>query len=61
MKLNGQISQIFNAPAVRERLITEGVEFAGSSPERFGALLRSETDKWVKVLKGIGLTAGNSG
>jgi tripartite-type tricarboxylate transporter receptor subunit TctC len=42
-------------PDVRDRLVTDGADPVGSSPEEFAAYLRSETVKWAKVVKDIGI------
>ena len=40
---------------VRSRLIADGADPVGSSPEEFAAYLRSETLKWAKVVKDVGI------
>ena len=54
-RLNGAAVQALEAAAVRERYAGMGVEPAPSTPERAAAYLRSETDKYAKVVKAIGL------
>jgi tripartite-type tricarboxylate transporter receptor subunit TctC len=34
-----------------ERMKQQGMEPVGSTPEQFDALIRSEIDKWAKVVK----------
>jgi tripartite-type tricarboxylate transporter receptor subunit TctC len=50
-RLNAEIGKILAEPSLRERLSTQGIEPGGSTPEQFGALLRSEFEKWRKVGK----------
>jgi len=38
-------------PDVRERLAGLGLEVVASTPEQFGAFVRSEIAKWAKVVK----------
>ena len=38
-------------PELRERYAALGMDLAGGSPGDFDALLRSERDKWAKVVK----------
>lgn len=38
-------------PEVRERLASLGIEPVGSSPAEFEAHIRTETDKWTKVVR----------
>ncbi|HKA45901.1 MAG TPA: tripartite tricarboxylate transporter substrate binding protein [Burkholderiales bacterium] len=44
-------------PAVHERIVAVGAEPVGSSPEQFGAFLKSEFASWAKVIKEVGITA----
>ncbi|MBI1964728.1 MAG: tripartite tricarboxylate transporter substrate binding protein [Betaproteobacteria bacterium] len=43
------------APEVRDRLVANGADPVGSTPEEFAAYLKSETIKWAKVVKAVGL------
>ena len=43
------------APDVRERLAALGADPTPSAPEEFGAYVRAETEKWMRVVKGAGL------
>jgi len=55
LKLNAELTRIMNLPDVRERLSVTGIEATSSTPEELGAFIRSETAKWGKVIKDIGL------
>jgi tripartite-type tricarboxylate transporter receptor subunit TctC len=44
-------------PEVKKRFATTDLEPAGSTPEQFGAYLRSEVAKWAKVIKESGMRA----
>lgn len=50
-KLNGELVKILGQPEVRERLVREGAEPAGSTPEVFTAYMQTETAKWNNVIK----------
>jgi tripartite-type tricarboxylate transporter receptor subunit TctC len=50
-KLYTDISSALLAPDMREKLAAEGAEAVGSRPEEFSAFLKSEIDKWGKVVK----------
>jgi tripartite-type tricarboxylate transporter receptor subunit TctC len=39
---------------MRERLIASGVDPQGSTPEEFAAYVRSEVEKWARVIKATG-------
>jgi tripartite-type tricarboxylate transporter receptor subunit TctC len=42
-------------PEVRDRLVADGADPVGSTPEEFAAFMRAETVKWAKVVKAIGI------
>ena len=54
-RLNREAVKALAASDVRERYAGMGVEPAPSTPERASAYLRSETEKYAKVVKAIGL------
>jgi tripartite-type tricarboxylate transporter receptor subunit TctC len=54
-RLNDTAVKALSAADVRERYAGMGVDGVGSTPERAAAYLRSETDKYAKVVKAIGL------
>ncbi len=54
-RLNREAVKALVAADVRERYAAMGVEPAGSTPEQAGAYLKSETEKYAKVVKAIGL------
>ena len=47
--------QVLKLPEVKERFRTTDIELVGSTPEQFGTYIRSEVDKWGKVVKASGL------
>ena len=54
-KLQQEIHKSVADPAVRERFAGLGADAVGSTPEEFGSFLKSESDKWGKIIKDIGL------
>ncbi len=42
---------------VKQTLLDQGIEAVPSTPEQFAAYIRSETDKWTKVIKAAKLEA----
>jgi tripartite-type tricarboxylate transporter receptor subunit TctC len=49
--LNSQIAKILKLSDVKERLATLGFEPVGSSPEELAAKIKSEGEKWSKVVR----------
>jgi tripartite-type tricarboxylate transporter receptor subunit TctC len=56
-RLNAEAIKAINAPDVRDKLAALGFETQTSTPQAFQALLRSETEKWAKVIKASGAKA----
>jgi tripartite-type tricarboxylate transporter receptor subunit TctC len=54
-RLNDTAAKALSAGDVRERYAGMGVDATPSTPERAAAYLKSETDKYAKVVKAIGL------
>lgn len=50
-RLNSEIRRIMTLPEVKERLAAQGAETLTGTPQEFGAFIRSETEKWAKVVK----------
>jgi tripartite-type tricarboxylate transporter receptor subunit TctC len=53
-KLNAEVAKALTLPAVRDRLIALGSEPAANTPGEFGTFIRSEIDKWARVVKESG-------
>ncbi len=54
-RLQQEITRIFKQADVREKLLAQGVEPVGSSPQEFMAFLAAETTQWAKIIKSSGL------
>jgi tripartite-type tricarboxylate transporter receptor subunit TctC len=54
-KLNADLHKALNSPDVQRRLTEQGVDPAPSTPEQFAAFIRSETEKWARVVKDAGV------
>ena len=57
LKLNQEITRILNTPDVKNRMAAEGTEILTGTPEQFGAYMRSEVEKWGKVIRDAGIQA----
>ncbi|MBX3666634.1 MAG: tripartite tricarboxylate transporter substrate binding protein [Burkholderiales bacterium] len=54
-KLHAGTARALQNPDVRQRLLGDGAEPVGGTPEEFAAYLRSETAKWAKVIQAAGI------
>jgi tripartite-type tricarboxylate transporter receptor subunit TctC len=50
-RLSSESIKVLKMPDVIERLSSQGAEPVGSTPEEFGAYVRSEIDKWANLVK----------
>ncbi len=56
-RLNTEMSKILNIAAVKEQFGMLGLEPTHTSPEAFGKRLRTDLEKWGKVIKASGVKA----
>lgn len=54
-RLNEAVNKALKTDKVREALVKLGVDPGGGTPEAFGALVRSETEHWTKVVQEAGI------
>ena len=54
-KLNGEINAILREPDMTKRLVELGGDPLIQTPDAFGNDIKSETDKWKKVVEFAGL------
>ena len=54
-KLHAGAVRALQNPDVRQRLLNDGAEPVGNSPEEFATYLRAETTKWAKVVQAAGI------
>jgi tripartite-type tricarboxylate transporter receptor subunit TctC len=55
-RINDAVADVVNDPSIRKRLLEEGTEIKPMSPAEFGAFMRAENARWVKVVKEAGIT-----
>ena len=53
-RINAEANKALHAPDMREKLLAQGAEAVGNSPEFFADSIRTETVKWAKVVKDSG-------
>ena len=54
-KINAELVRMLNTPDVRTRIMREGADPVGSTPEQFAERVKSEIAKWAKVAKAAGM------
>jgi tripartite-type tricarboxylate transporter receptor subunit TctC len=53
-RLSREIARIVALPDMRAKILDQGAVPVGSTPEQFAAFIRSEQDKWAKVIRESG-------
>ena len=53
-RLNQEMARVLGSAAVNDQFASQGLEAAHTSPQEFGVYLKSEVEKWAKVLKASG-------
>ncbi|WP_149137348.1 tripartite tricarboxylate transporter substrate binding protein [Cupriavidus campinensis] len=53
-RIQQEVAKSLATPAVRERMLAQGADPVGNTPEQFAAFIRAETTKWAKVVKDSG-------
>jgi tripartite-type tricarboxylate transporter receptor subunit TctC len=56
-RLSREVAAIVKDPELRERMLVQGAELVGNSPEEFGQFVRDEMDKWGGLAKRLNLRA----
>jgi tripartite-type tricarboxylate transporter receptor subunit TctC len=54
-RLNTELVRILRAPEVASQLATQGVDAAHSTPDEFLAVIRSDLQKWGRVIREAGI------
>jgi tripartite-type tricarboxylate transporter receptor subunit TctC len=57
-RLHAESVKALDRPDVKERFAATDFQLVGADPGRFGALIRSEIEKWGKIVKATGLRPG---
>jgi tripartite-type tricarboxylate transporter receptor subunit TctC len=54
-RLNREFTRALNSPDIKESLLKLGLESAPGTPEAFGAWMKSEYQKWGKLIREAGI------
>lgn len=55
VKLAREIAKAMSAPDIRERMMNQGFEPVGGTPEQFFRFIREEIPRWERVVKSAGI------
>jgi len=56
-RLHAEIVRALHMPDVKQLLLTQGLEVRTSTPQEFGAYMKSEYEKWATVIRNAGIVA----
>ena len=56
-RLNQEIIAVMNQDGIRDRLLRAGLEIVGNSPDELAATVRSEMNKWGRLIRETGMRA----
>ena len=56
-RLNAALNAVLKEPEIREKLLAQGSEAVGGTPEQLGAVVNAELPKWAKLVKDAGIKA----
>jgi tripartite-type tricarboxylate transporter receptor subunit TctC len=54
-RIHQETVRALRAPELIKQLAGEGADIVASTPEEFGAYIKSETGKWARVIKAAGI------
>ena len=57
LRVNQDVHAVVVAPAMKEHFISRGLEISLSTPEEFARYIRTEIDRWSKVVRDAGIRA----
>jgi tripartite-type tricarboxylate transporter receptor subunit TctC len=50
-RLHGELVKAMALPDVKEKMVAQGTDPVGSSPEAFGSFVKAESAKWTRVIR----------
>ncbi|HEX9390206.1 MAG TPA: tripartite tricarboxylate transporter substrate binding protein [Usitatibacteraceae bacterium] len=56
--MNAALVKVLNEPAVRDKLVAQGMEIVVSSPDELSTFVDGEIDRWAKVIRDNKIKAG---
>ena len=55
MRLQTEIHRVIALPEIRAKLAEQGLDIATNTPEQFATYIKSETAKWAKLIREVGV------
>lgn len=59
-RLNSEINALLREQGIAGQMASSGAEVVGGTPEQFAALIKSDTQKYAKLLKAVGMAGSVS-
>ena len=59
LRVNADLNKVLGQAEFAQRILIQGIEAATSTPEGLGEMIRSEEDRWRKVIKSAGIAVEN--
>ena len=56
-KLQEEVAQILNQPAMKERIAADGMPVVASTPGQFAEFLKRESAKYARIIEDAGIKA----
>ena len=56
-RINAELHKVLAQPEVKERLVVLGAEIVASTPQEFGAFIKSDIAKWGQLVREAGIKA----
>lgn len=56
-RINADLNKVISQPELAQRMLSQGIQAATSTPEGLGEMIRSETERWRKVITSAGFSA----
>jgi tripartite-type tricarboxylate transporter receptor subunit TctC len=57
LRVNADLNKVLAQPELAQRMLSQGIEASGSTPEVLAQMIRAETERWRKVIKAAGIAA----
>ncbi|MBM3358162.1 MAG: tripartite tricarboxylate transporter substrate binding protein [Betaproteobacteria bacterium] len=54
-RLHSELVAVLQSPDIKQKFLSDGADPIGNTPEEFARFIRSETDKWAKVVRAAGI------